>query len=330
MKFLKSEAFEKHVEQAFPNHFSPLYGVVIGDAFERKFIIKRLLGKLQGEAKWMQAGEVAKESFLEEINSPNLFASKRILIYEEIDRLKKEETFFSKLKTLPDEVHVIVSGSVFHFYESLKREMILLDLSSEKPWERSSRLKRWLLQEVQKEGKSLTSDALTYLSEFCLTNFEGLMREIEKLVVYSGDKREIDLKAVRAVTALESAQNRWQLSEAIVWGETLHFATLHRLDTLELYPFLGQLRYQIQMGLVMSTCLERGEEKVIEQEYSKLPDRLLDKYKRRARALGVSYFRSRLQDLFSLECHLRMNRGKETKRLLDCFVARCLERGRND
>lgn len=319
MKFTKTEAFEKHLEEALPEHPSPLYGVALADPFEREFVIRRLIGQIGGEVKWMRASETPSEVFLEEIDSPSLFASKRTLIYDEV---KKGEELQAALKHLPEGVHVILGGSSFRLYEGLKKEMVLLDLSGEKPWERTSRLKRWLLQEVQKKGKSLTSDAAAYLSEFCSAHFESLLQEIEKLITYAGDQKEIDLHAVRALIALQPAQKGWQLSESIIWGGEVHFPTLHRLDFSELYLFLGQLRYQIQLGLIVASCLERGEEKAIEKEYPKLPYQALDKYKRLAASLKTSYFRERLHELFQLECATR-TQASRTRFLLDRFVALC-------
>ena len=320
MKFVKAEVFEKQLDESLPDHPSPLYGVALTDPFERQFVIERLIEKIGGEVQWMRASETPFAVFLEELNSLSLFASKRILIYDEVDKLKKEEFIEKELTDLPEGVQVICGGAAVRFYEPLKKEMVCLDLSTEKPWERASRLKRWLLQEVKRGKKGMTADAAAYLSEFCSENFEALLKEVQKLITYVGDAPEIDLQAVRAIATLQVSQKGWQLSEAIIWGGEIHFPTLHRLDSQELYLFLGQLRYQLQLGLIVTSCLKRKEEQLIQQEYPKLPQKSLDKYKRLAQTLSISYFKEGLKDLFELELQSRM-KVANLPLLLDRFIA---------
>ncbi|WP_420420511.1 DNA polymerase III subunit delta [Simkania sp.] len=320
MKFIKTEAFEKQLDESLPEHPSPLYGVALADPFERQFVIERLIEQIGGEAHWMRSSETSLSAFIEELDSPSLFASKRVLVYDEVEKLKKGESIEVALTDLPDGMHVICAGSAIRFYEPLKKEMVLLDLSGEKPWERTSRLKRWLLQEVKRGGKTMTADAAAYLSEFCSANFEALMQEVQKLITYVGDAPEIDLQAVRSIATLQVSQKGWHLSEAIIWGGDIHFPTLHRLDAQEIYSFLGQLRYQLQLGLVVASCLKRKEEQMIQQEYPKLPHKSLEKYKRLAQTLSVTYFKEGLKDLFELELQSRM-KVANLPLLLDRFIA---------
>ncbi|CCB88979.1 DNA polymerase III subunit delta [Simkania negevensis] len=319
MKFVKAEAFEKQLDESLPEHPSPLYGVALEDPFERQFVIERLIQQIGGEAHWMRSSETSLATFIEELDSPSLFASKRVLIYDEVEKIKKGEFIETRLTDLPDGMHVICGGSEIGFYEPLKKEMVFLDLSQEKPWERTNRLKRWLLQEVKRGGKMMSADAAAYLSEFCSTNFEALIQEVQKLITYVGDAPEIDLQAVRAIATLQVSQKGWQLSEAMIWGGDIHFPTLHRLDGQELYSFLGQLRYQLQLGLVIASCMKRKEEQQLLQEYPKLPQKSLDRYKRLAETLSVDYFKEGLKDLFELELQSRM-KVADLPLLFDRFI----------
>jgi DNA polymerase III delta subunit len=166
----------------------------------------------------------------------------------------------------------------------------------------------------------MSADAAAYLSEFCSANFEALIQEVQKLITYVGDAPEIDLQAVRTIATLQVSQKGWQLSESIIWGGDIHFPTLHRLDGQELYSFLGQLRYQLQLGLVVASCMKRKEEQQLQQEYPKLPQKSLDKYKRLAQTFSIAYFREGLKDLFELELQSRMKIA-DSPLLLDCFIA---------
>lgn len=329
MKFLKTEAFEKHLDESLPKYPSSLYGIAVKDPFERRFVIERLLQKIHGESLCMKASEVSIQTFLNELSEPSFLVSKRVLVYDEVDQLRKEESIAKELKVLPKRVCVIIGGSHIHFYESLKKEMVLLDLSGEKPWERTSRLKRWLLQEVYQNRKTLTADAAAYLSEFCINNFENMIQEVQKLITYIGDGTEIDLKAIEEIGSFQIIQGNWQLSESMIWGGDIHYSTLHKLSEQEVYLFLGQLRYQLQLGLVVASCLERKEEQMIQKEYPNLPIKIINKYKQLASSFSTFYFREGLKDLFELELQSRM-RVASFMFLIERFILRLKMRVNSD
>jgi DNA polymerase III delta subunit len=199
--------------------------------------------------------------------------------------------------------------------------MVAFDLSGEKPWERLSRLKRWVMREVQRRGKRLSVAVIGQLSELCTLDFATLMQEMEKAILYVGDAPEIDERAIEKITTLKVYQNGWQLSEKIVWGGEVHFPSLSKLDSQDLYPFIGQLRYQIQLGLIVSSALERGDEKGIEKQYPKMPTKSVEKYKQQAKSRSVSYFREGLKYLFDLELKLKKCGGKRLF-FLDEFIAK--------
>lgn len=320
MKFLNIQAFEKHLDETFAIGFSSLYGVALSDAFERQFIIDRILEKLQADSLHMRVSETPLSTFLSELSTQSLFASKRVFIYDEVDKLKNEGVIQKELENLPEDVYVIVAGRSLPFYEHLKKEMIFLDLSMEKPWERLSRLKRWMLQEIQKGGKTLAADAATYLFEFCKSNFETLIQELQKLIAYVGDAPQIDLQAVEAIGTLQVSEKSWQLSEAIIWGGDIHYPTLYRLQPQELHCFFGQLRYQLELGLFVSSCLERKEEGIIQEKYPKLSPKLLARYRSLVEAFSISYFKRGLKDLFELEIRVRM-KSSNFLLLIDRFIA---------
>ena len=77
MKFLKTEVFEKQLDESLPDHPSPLYGVALADPFERQFVIERLIEKIGGDLQWMHASEIPLDAFWEELNSPSLFLPRK-------------------------------------------------------------------------------------------------------------------------------------------------------------------------------------------------------------------------------------------------------------
>jgi len=94
---------------------------------------------------------------------------------------------------------------------------------------------------------------------------------------------------------------------------------LHFLSALHL--LMGQMRYQLQMGLTIAVCIETHQEEEISKVYPKLRPKTLDKYKLCAKKLTSTYFLESFHDLFDLELKSRSGGAKPTL-LLDLFIAK--------
>ena len=330
MKFTNIESFEKHLEKALPDHPSPVYGIALADPCERRFVIDRLTKKIAGHPLYFKLSPGFEETVFNEIDSPSFLAPKRVFILDDVDVLgnKERHQLAKKLRSLAQNTHVICAGGSISFYDSLKKELIFLDLSGEKPWERQGRIKRWLVQEVHKNGKNISDDAIAeLLKRFAF--FESLMREVEKLVTYTGASSKIDLKAVCALSSYQIVPNTWELSESIIWGSnSLSFS--HQLKDMQGFlPFLGQLRYHLQLGLMITSFLEGAGDGLIEQNYPKLLPSRLKRYKQIARSLPPDYFKLGFKDLFELEVQVRMKGGESPLLGINLFIAK-LEQRRAD
>lgn len=292
MKFVKAEAFEKHLEESLPEHPSHAYLLLLTDPFERTFLTRKLTQAI-GES----ASYIDPEHLITEMDSPSLFVDKRVLVCDDIQRLK--------VKTLPlsADLIVILSGKEAPAcFDTIKKECVTLDLTKEKPWERKERLKRWLLEIARKEGKTLPVDAALYILEVTQLDWSTAYQEIEKIFTFCGDTRSISLDMVRSVCALNPTQTEWQLSEAMIWGGTLQRSAIQRLD--DLYGFVGKLRYQLNLGIQLLS----GAGSI------KLSAKRKEKLEMLAQKFSVNYFQLGLQGLFHLE--LRMRSGLSNHLLL--------------
>lgn len=313
MKLTTSDAFEKHLDEALPDHPSTLYGVFVKDPFERRFAIQGILRRLQGrEVVWLCSSEDSPGRFEEEIQTQSLFSRERIVIYDEIEDVD--------LQPLPADLIVILGGaSSPRFYEKVKKEAVILDLSAEKPWDRKGRLKRWLMESVRREGKVLSSDAATFLLENTTWNFAQSLQEMQKALLFVGESKEIDLAAVKKTCSTLSPELSWGFSEAVIWGGNP--SSFDKVDISALHQLIGQFRYHLQMGLTIASCIERKEEGKITKEYPKLRPKTLERYKALAKKRGTSYFSDGLHQLFDLEMHMRSGVSKATL-FLDLFIAK--------
>ena len=311
MKFLKSEPFEKHLKEALPTHPSSLYTLILKDYFEKVFLKDRLIKELGSH----KVERVDVFGLIQALDSLDLFHEKKIILLEEIETLNSEtlNAIFPKMRAIPPETTLIFLGSslkaIPKLYESLKKEAVFLDLSAEKPWERLSRLRRWMLEYVQSQGKTLDPDAKAFLFEQGLSDFSALLTELNKVFTYIGEKTCVHLSDLKTICHFEVELNSWNLSEAFIWGGELGVEALGSLTQNAIFALIPQLRYQLTLGVKIATWISQGQVGEIQKNYPKLRPAILSKYTARAKQLGQSYFLGGLNALFTLEVGARSGKN---------------------
>jgi DNA polymerase-3 subunit delta len=268
LKFQTVQAFEKHLRESTPAHLAQVHMIIASCAYERKLLVEKVVHSLlqqcpQVHATTYDAASLSIEALLEECNTRELFSAQRILIVEEIDKLKKRpiEQLAHYLKSPAPFSKLILSGSSLKglgdLYQSGKKEMVLLDLSEEKPWDRQKRLRQWVVNEASSCGKPLTAEAAMQLVEQIGPDMPALHRELEKLFCYVGERRQIELKDVQAISSVPHLQTHWQLAEALVWGEGVSTKD-PSADVSWLLGLLSAVRAQLQNGLLIASLQDRG------------------------------------------------------------------------
>lgn len=290
MKYVKIDPFEKHLEEALPGHPSSLYFILMEDPFERTFLAERVAHRIGLETTFCP-----NDKLEEELESPSLFSEKRILICDEPE--------LKNLSEMSDLILIFTGKAPPSFYKEKEKEGTTLDLKGEKPWDRKSRLQRWLLETARSRGKSLSLDGASYLIDVSHTDFATLLQELDKIIAYSGDEKHLSLQMVKEICSLDPVQSGWQLSEAVVLGGAVHFSDV------DLYSLVGQLRYQLQLGLQVTTG----------KDPSNVSPKKLERF--RKSGLKTTYFLEGLKDLFDLEMRMRSNISNQAL-LFDQFRAK--------
>ena len=170
-------------------------------------------------------------------------------------------------------------------------------------------------------GKHLSGDAVEHLLENVGLNLPGLEQEVEKLITYAGERREITLQDVHTLCAAQKSSTFWQMAEAIVWRDAPS-KTDEALDLSGLLPLMAQLRTQLQHGLSLSVLLEKrtppGE---IAHYFPGVKPAALDKMLPICRARQSPFFKRALDLLFDIEL-MAKNSSFDPPLILDLFLTK--------
>lgn len=313
MKFQKLEAFEKHFREAFPQHLSAVYAVVCAQENERKKIMAALVQILEKEADLKRCPQV-KEA-LAHLNSGSLFSGRPVAVLDGAEQLLDSELeLLARYVTAPNPQGLLLLGSasvknITALYEKGKKEMVILDLTQEKPWEEKQRMQKWLVQTVLSQKKQISADAVEAIFERLPPDRIYLGHEIEKLICFVGDRGAITLEDVETVCSSTSEYNFFQIAQQMVWGGLKSPPDFS--DLAVLLPLIGMVRNQLEMGLKMAVLIKSGAaQEEISAAFPRLWPKALQQCTEGARRMGSDYFKKGLMDLFDFELGLKSSGGR--------------------
>ena len=308
MRFDNATALGKHLRESYPDHFARVYLVLCSEAFDRKKVFQGIVAALKkGEAAQvvsLNGDEHGVSKGLEELAALSLFGERKIVVVDGVDKASKEElAALSRYVARPSKgVFLVLGASLMRplkeVIEGGKREMVILDLLKEKPWERSERKMQWLRGVAKRAGKGLSGEVLDFLLAEVGEELLNLEQEVGKLITYVGERPEVSLEDVRALCSGGAKPKLWKVAEELVWD--LSREALGAVESAtDLFMLFPQVRGQLQTGLKLHGCLERGEDfkSVVPRAFPKT----MEKYKRLLRVRSEVFFREGLRALFKCE-----------------------------
>lgn len=315
MRYHTLPALEKHLAQTPFNPHGNCFGIQAEDDLERRFIRDKIASYFIKQFPRVAAQEIDLaqaniQHVLQEIDSTDLFATEKLYVLKSPEKLTKEalELLIKKLSEAQC-LGVIVEGHDVKvetkLYEKLKKQMVVLDVSKEKPWDRKARLFSWLESIATHHKKMVHKDALEMLYEKCKKQFSWMYQELEKLLCFAKDASSISAHDVQKLCGLDPEVNTYVLCEKIVFGgqEGIRQALNYPMQPQELFALLGQLRFQLHTGIKLQEYLKRKipyEE--FEGSFSYAIQKNLPRYIKVCQQLPDSYFYDCLVLILDYEC----------------------------
>ncbi len=313
MKFSKRVTFERHLEEAFPDHLSSTFLISIPADDERRVVIANIVKLLKKKDPLLRVVQlVGVESCYEEIKKElqtiTLWGGMSIVVCDLFDKV-----YLSHLKNrgcphlfslVPKGAHLILGAAFFKavvdFYQDGKKEVVALDLNDEKPWEKEKRIEGWVIEKVKERKKNMNPEVSAFLIKGLGTDFFVLEQEIEKLLCYVGEKKDIGMTDVEIVCSIKDRSTGWQLAEQVAWEGALF---LKHEDLNLIISLIGQIRYHLQLGYQMSELIEKngGFNPSIRSYFPQLRGHQFDRFIMIASKRGRFFYKQALQALYEFE-----------------------------
>lgn len=298
MKFNQLRAFQKHLEQAAPNHLCETYFIFDPEVYgQRKW--SKLITHYLSSYQTFQGSEITVKELHSLLEGRSLFdPTQNGLIYE-ADRMPKPlfKTLLKAVESPHTDLRLILTfSSVGAFYTKLAKKVVAFDLTAEKPWDKQARLVQYVTDQLKNEHLNISSALASQLVHKCNHQLSFLDQEIEKLICYLHGKKEAQRSDLELIQ-LPSEASAFKVAEALVQGnlkEALHL--LHR-SSFQTIPLIYALRSVFQRSL----RLKELSKQEAELQFPKLRGKWLEKMLISVQPCSKAYLKKALITLYELE-----------------------------
>jgi len=274
MKLNSVRTFEKHLENAHPNHFADIYLILIKDEEERRIALKcteKWISKILSNPKVSIESRAADKwkigDLLSEVQSSGFFDPTRLVIVQEVNDYSKDdlEKLQSYLKSPNPGVKLVMTSGTLNratnFYKLCEKQGVILDVPEEKEWEKDKNVAEWLSNRPKDYNKTLQPQAMQALIRQVGHDKGLLEQELFKLACYVGERPAISAEDVAAVCLTVNVQNTWQFGESIFkkdFKTALQASRAALSDGGNIIQLMRQVRSQFATQLQIATILENG------------------------------------------------------------------------
>lgn len=272
-----------------------------GDAFDLEAEVK----KHSADTLHFQGGEVKAGELEEALFTPSFFGDTLIVIEDAQDLSEKAlELVIAFSKKPTPKIALILHATC---KSELSAHITPIEIQEVKPWEKQAKMADWIMTFLKGRGIKASPQVATFIAATGMADRFSLSQELEKLITYVGDKKEITLDDVQAIGALEHEHTVWQLTDAFLERNRVKAQMLlHELLEQDAAPFLivRQLRNVCHQALMMLSLSESGHTN-IQEHFPQLRGKLFDKNFRLAKDAGSPYLKRMLLMLDQTERKLK-------------------------
>lgn len=297
MRYQTISSWEKHLEQASPDHLCPYYFLLVEDDQERRQLVKKAASFFSSGPLCLEM-DLPWETLFYQLSSPTFFEPEGALVVADYSRApSKEELKRLKQFLLTSPSCRLILG--FPTAEKLgnwfEEKGVILEVAKNQSF---GQWQQKIQERVAQEKKQFTKEAFRYLLQGGKRTFSFWENELEKLLCFVGDKKVIEKKDVECSLAQEE-KALWQLSFQMVWKQKVP-KEIFSMEEALFFPLLAFLRKELTLGWRLALCLRQNIPPSA-PSFPKLWGKQGEEKKQKAIVWKENYFKKALKGLFEVE-----------------------------
>jgi hypothetical protein len=304
IKLENQKLFENEI-----NNNKSIFLIIVNNEKEIRDLVLKIKGSFgDHEFKLWAVSKDPFEEIMNSLNARSLFSNLDLIQIDQVEELdvKQQESLIRALKDKGQDLVVILSGSKAPSkLLAASLEMLVLDLSKEKPWDHKKRVIGAVADSARKAGKSIEYGAIEKLVEVSGLDLALLEQQVELLVCYTGARRNIVMSDLSVLSVAQKRQKTWAIADYFTFrqGEA---PILEEMADSDFYSLLVQIRSRMNLAIKIK---EGGSS-------FDLSESLLAKYTTWCQSLPKQYFVEGLLEIYNIE-RLSKTASFSTALLLD-------------
>ena len=311
------------------------------EEFLKKYYIKSIEDKILDKNtitfnKTILEDKIAAEKVVDSCDTLPVFAERKLVIVKnsgffkssnESKKLNKKENKSQKSKSntqiVLDYIKDIPDYTCLIFYENevdkrikLTSEIKKKGLIVEFPYQKHEDLIKWVKNIVKSNNKHIDTDTASFLVEISDFGMTGIRNEIDKLLVYTGERKTITIDDIKKVGSITAKSIIFDLTDAIAGKNiAVSFKILDEMVTLKepipkiIYMISRQFRQLYQVKILLENGMSSREiiSKLSIHPYA------FDKLKKFCPNFTIDRLKNNMIDLY--ECDKAIKTGKMKDRM---------------
>lgn len=335
MKYSLLSAFEKHLQEAGSDRLSPVYMILVKDAFDRERAFRCLKGVLiQGRETAIRPQSYRPErnqlsKFQETLDSFPFPGEVPLVTMHDIDEMPAEgmTRLLAYLRSPNQSLYLVLMGAGLRSDAKLAKAVekvgVVLAIPEEKGWQKEKTLPGWLAEMAAELGCRIDGAASQRLMQQVGTDKGMLYQELVKTATYVGSKKKITVEDVLQLSAVSAQESIWDLSEAIFQrkgGEALRICRAILSDGTPATVLLKQIRNQFQTDFQALSIVLQGEpQEEITKRFPYMKGWVLEQHLKQATAYGAKRLRQGLLRIDAIDLTLK-NSSVDPSSIMDLLI----------
>lgn len=299
--------------------FSPIYlfygqeTYLIEEAIEKIFRLLVDPNFKDFNYKLIYADEESPSVIIDEAKTLPFMGTKKILVIKNIDKVKKEdnEAFTDYCLSPSPSSCVIFTGEVIDrrrkFFQVVSNGGIVVRFGSLSDKDLNS----WIKKKLEGYNFKISEEALSYLKNFIGNDLRIINNELEKVVSFVGERSEIRLEDIEAVSGDIHFRSIFELSLSIGWKkeeDALRLINKILLQGESPLKILGLISYQIRSIMLTKFYLKKRYSLMEISKALGIPQAFLKEYVKQSKIFHFGELRSHLKELLNIDIQLKSSR----------------------
>jgi len=222
------------------------------------------MGELESLSNLWIEGDFETYTFPEDfplLSQMSLFSRVPTLVLAHVEKLKKDHSamLVDYIRSQSSRIFLLSTSSLGlePLYAQFKNELLWLDLSKEKPWEKKDRGSLILQSQMKKQGYMMDKEVASWILEQEEGCLDRAARRLEVLKLHALEDKKISLMGAKTLLSQTAPQADFAWIDRLLFKkEPLELPECR--DPSVALLFLGQLRYLVLQSLKIKALQDKG------------------------------------------------------------------------